>query len=54
MKGRAPTVSPFALGLLALGLFLMIFPAMRVAGIISLILGVSYWLLMAALKIRCP
>ena len=54
MNSRAPKVSPFAVGLIAFGLFLMIFPAMRVAGVVSVVLGMTYWLFMAALKVWRP
>jgi hypothetical protein len=40
----------FAVGLLLLGVVLLLFPAMRVAGVVALGLAVSYWVLMSLLK----
>ena len=47
----APDV--FALGMFAFGLVLLLFPAMRVAGLAALSCSVAYWLVMTALtKLR--
>jgi hypothetical protein len=51
MRLRAFAPDTFSLGLLALGVVLMAFPSLRVAGLIALILAVVYWLLMAMLKV---
>jgi len=50
MKPSPFVPEPFALGLLALGVVLMVFPSLRVAGAIAAILAVVYWLLMIVLK----
>jgi hypothetical protein len=42
--------TPFAIGLLALGTVLMVFPSLRAAGAIALVLAVVYWLTMAVLR----
>ena len=39
----------FSIGLFALGLALMFFPSLRIAGAIALVLAVAYWLLMTVL-----
>jgi len=36
--------------MLLFGVVLLIFPSLRVAGLISVVLAVVYWLLIAALK----
>jgi hypothetical protein len=49
---RHPLVpEPFALGLFALGILLMFFPSLRVAGLIALLLGAIYSLLITLLKV---
>jgi len=48
---RHPFVpEPFALGLFALGLILVFFPSLRIAGLVALLLGVANWLFVAVLK----
>jgi hypothetical protein len=44
-------IPPFSLGLLALGVTLMFVPALRIAGVIALILAVVYWVLMVVLRL---
>jgi hypothetical protein len=43
--------SIFAPALVALGCMFLFFPSLRVAGLIALVLGVVYWVLMAALNL---
>jgi hypothetical protein len=38
--------------LLALGVALMVFPSLRVSGLLAAVLGVVYWLLIALLRFR--
>jgi hypothetical protein len=40
----------FTVGMLVLGVILMVFPSLRVAGLISVSLAMIYWLLMAVLR----
>ena len=40
----------FTLGMAALGAMLLVFPALRIAGLIALTAAGSYWLLMALLN----
>jgi hypothetical protein len=42
----------FTVGMMALGLVLLVFPAMRVASLVALIASVAYWLVMGALRSR--
>jgi hypothetical protein len=51
MKPRPFAPDTFAIALLALGAVLMVFPSLRVAGLIALTLAVIYWLLFAVLRI---
>ena len=50
MKRRSFAPDPFAIGMFLFGLLLLIFPAMRVAGLIALVCAVLYWLVMGLLK----
>jgi hypothetical protein len=50
MKRRPFAPDTFAVVLLALGAVLMVFPSLRVAGTLAVVLAVIYWLLMAALR----
>ncbi len=49
---RGPFVPDgFAVALALLGAVLLVFPSLRVAGALALLLAVIYWLLMAALRL---
>jgi hypothetical protein len=52
MKLRPFAPDFFAVALLALGAVLMVFPSLRVAGALAVLLAVIHWLLMAALRFR--
>jgi hypothetical protein len=42
---------PFALGLFALGMALMVVPELRIAGVIALVLALAYWVLMVVTRL---
>jgi len=50
---RRSTLVPgmFAVALALLGFALLVFPSLRVAGLIGLVLAVAYWLLMVILNV---
>ena len=50
MNYRALLPDLFAICMMVFGISLLVFPAMRVTGTVALVLGLTYWLLMAALK----
>ena len=52
MSRRPFTPDFFTFGIMALGVVLLLFPAMRVSGLVALIGGVAYWLVMGALRSR--
>ena len=52
MNRRPFTPDLFAVGMMGLGLVLLVFPAMRVAGLVALIASAAYWLVMGALRSR--
>lgn len=51
MKRSAFATDPFAVGLGILGVVLLVFPSLRVAGALALMLAAVYWLLMIVLRL---
>jgi hypothetical protein len=51
MKHRLFAVDTFPVGLTVLGMVLLVFPSLRVAGVIAVLLAVAYWLMMVALRL---
>jgi len=51
MKRNAFTIDPFALGLGTLGVVLLVFSSLRVAGLLALLLAAFYWLVMVVLRL---
>ena len=48
------SIPPFSVGLLAVSAVLMLFPSLRVAGAMALILAAVYWILMVVLTKNRP
>jgi hypothetical protein len=51
MNCRRFAPDTFAVGLMVVGAVLLVFPSLRVAGALAVLLAVTYWLLMAALRL---
>ena len=51
MKRRLFVPDTFAVALVMLGAALSVFPSLRVAGVLAVLLAVAYWLLMVALRV---
>ena len=51
MKRSSYVPDGFAVALALLGVVLLLFPSLRVAGALALLLAVAYWLLMTALRL---
>lgn len=45
------TPDRFSMGLVSVGLVLVMFPSLRVAGLLALLLAAVYWLLMIVLRL---
>jgi hypothetical protein len=50
VKGRLITADSLALAMLVFGVLLLIFPAMRVPGLMALVAAAAYWLTMSVLS----
>ena len=50
MDRRPFAPDPFALGMLAFGLLLLLLPLMRVAALVAISAAVAYWLVIAVLR----
>ena len=51
MNARTFLPDAFTIGMAALGAVLMVFPSMRVAGLLALLAAAAYWLLMAVVRV---
>ena len=50
MKSRPLVPDLFSIGMLVLGVVLLVFPPLRVAGLLAVVLAVAYWFIIAVMK----